>query len=239
MESGDHRSVSPRRTRTRQASPPPVVSSCQPASRAESSGSHFAVVEGMWHASASTGAYTHPSVPLAPSRSRPLPQTNEERHPHLEIAILANCAPKTYVRPPPPIDADIFDRPAWSNLKKPVRFVVPNPDHIGHFVSCLIPLVQVPTTVVHRSIPTPLYPDGTSLEVAHTAGRKKFYIVKVGFRVGVYDTWSNCAERAVVAGTQESLLKVAKSYQNAVADFQRAVWDDKVRMLPCRVELIG
>jgi hypothetical protein len=98
-----------------------------------------------------------------------------------------------------------------------------------------VPIRRMPLTELTDCImpPTPVFPDGTLEEqsAAAASAPKAWYVVLVGFRVGVYNTWTSGAKWAIekCPSALYNRREGSKfSYEQVVQEFIEAVQAESV-----------
>jgi hypothetical protein len=103
----------------------------------------------------------------------------------------------------------------------------------GHILEVNIPLNTDLVTQLRHEIPAPLFPDSPTQAVDALVNKQCFWIVRIGYRVGVYGSWEGGAANAVSGNVDEDDCKYPYGYKKAVDEFQRCVRDGEVALIPC------
>jgi hypothetical protein len=117
-------------------------------------------------------------------------------------------------------------------MEQPSDTFVPVEDEFGRTSFVLVPTRRAAPVVLPDSTapPTPVFPDGTEEEKARAISNGgPFYVVSVGFRVGVYTSWDDGAKWAVSGCSHSSSKKLDRTdYFAAVQYFTNLVKSNQV-----------
>jgi hypothetical protein len=105
----------------------------------------------------------------------------------------------------------------------------------GHFESVPLEWSRLKCFKLRSLVPDPVFPDGSREEISAVASRRRFWIVKVGFKVGVYATFDGGAAEAVGKAIEGYVMSVRVGYKAAVDLFQEAVRAREVKVIPYQV----